>query len=302
MKSTLFAFLLLASVFSAQKVQAQEFYIRAGGGYSGESGKTEFNNADPNGITQIQQSADITVSADGATTNVKALNGTLGDGYKFNLTGGYMFNPHIGAELGINYFHGNKKLIGRFGSPQVRSEENAYIRGVDLMPAIYITPAFAKLNPYARMGVILTGGGKLKIETNVLQPNGGGAGTDIHVTALSEVKSKFSAGFAGAVGVTYPLADKLSLFGEVEFKNFSIKSKSAEIVSYETTAVTNGQANSVPGQQLADLPISEKKFEFSDNFSQGTSSPPNESQPRKIPTQFVNASGAGVNIGVRYTF
>src|SRR5680860_173334 len=178
MKKIVFAFLFSAIAFSAQKTQAQEFYVRAGGGYSGESGKTEFNSADPNGITQIQQSTDIKVSADGATANVRALNGTLGSGFKFNVTGGYMFNPHIGAELGINYFSGDKKNIGSFSSPQIVSSERAYIRGVDLVPALYLTPAFSKLNPYARIGIILTAGGKLDIETNVRQINGGGAGTD----------------------------------------------------------------------------------------------------------------------------
>lgn len=302
MKKIIFTFLFSAIAFSAQKTLAQEFYVRAGGGYSGESAKTEFNNADPNGITQIQQSTEVTVSADGATANIKALNGTLGSGFKFNATCGYMFNPYLGAELGVNYFSGDKKNIGSFSSPQLVSSEKAYIRGVDLVPALYLTPAFNKLNPYARIGLILTASGNLNIETNVRQINGGGAGTDILVDARSEVKSKFSIGFSKVIGVRYPINEKLSVFGELEIKSFSIKSKSAEIVSYETRAVNNGQATLVPGQQLADLPLSEKKFEFNDNFNQSTSAPPNENQPRKIPTQFVNASGAGVNIGVRYAF
>ncbi|WP_166964195.1 outer membrane beta-barrel protein [Yeosuana marina] len=288
-----------ATMKGQEEQKSSGFYLRAGGGIIAQSGKTEFNNADPNGITMIQQSTDI--STDGSTVKVKSLNGTLGAGYKFNITGGYMFNPYLGAELGINYFNGSKETIGKFTSPQLVSEEIAYIRGgVDLMPAIYITPAFKKVNPYARIGVIMTASGTLNIETNVKQIDGGGSGTDILVNAKSEVKSKFSTGFAGAFGVTYPINNKLSLFGEVEFKNFSVKSKSASIKEYVTKAVTGNQSQLVPGQQLADLPTSEKEFLFTDNYTQSATTPVPQNEPRKIPTQFVNISGAGINIGIKY--
>lgn len=300
-KQSVLLFAIGLGLFAITKSNAQEFYIRGGVGFVAESGKTEFNNADPNGLTGIQQSTDITVGADGVA-RVKSLNGTLGGGVKYNLTGGYMFNQFIGAELGFNYFSGSDKTIGKLTSPGVQSEEIARIRGLDVVPAIYLTPGFAKLNPYARIGAIMTAAGKLDIETNVNQTNGGGEGTDIRVRAKSEVESKFSVGFVGALGVTYPIGPKMQVFGEVEFKNFSIKSKSAEIVEYETTAVTNGQAVLVPGQQLADLPVYEKKFIFEDNFSQSTTTPPDENQPRKIPTQFVNTGGIGVNVGIRYSF
>lgn len=123
------------------KTMAQEFYVRGGGGYSMESGGTEFNNADPNGLTKIQQSTDIRVNPDG-TQRIKSLNGTLGSGFKANLTLGYMFNPYIGAEIGFNYFTGDEKTIGKLSSPLMQSEAKAHLKGLDLMPAIYITPAF----------------------------------------------------------------------------------------------------------------------------------------------------------------
>lgn len=300
-KESVLIYAVIIGLFAVAKGNAQEFYIRAGAGFIAESGKTEFNNADPNGITNIKQSTDITVGADGVA-HVKSLNGTLGEGVKYNFTGGYMFNKYVGAEVGLNYFSGSDKTIGKFTSPQLQSKEVAYIRGLDITPAIYLTPGFSKLNPYGRFGLIFTGAGKLNIETSVNQTNGGGAGTDIHVEAESEVKSKFSTGFIGALGLTYPIGKNLHIFGEVEFKNFSIKSKSAEIVKYETTAVTGGQSTLVPGQQLADLTISQKQFIFSDNYSQSTVTPADKNAPTRIPTQFVNTSGIGVNLGIRYSF
>lgn len=286
------------ALVASTKSSAQEFYIRGGAGYSLESGGTEFNNADPNGLTMIQQSTDITVNPDGSA-RVKSLNGTLGSGFKGNVTFGYMFNPYIGAELGFNYFTGEEKTIGKLTSPLMRSEAKAYLEGLDVMPAIYLTPAFSKLNPYARIGLLIPAAGKLHIDSQAYAPDGGGEGVDVGVRARTEVESRFSVGFAGALGVTYPIGPKLHVFGEVEFKNLSIKSKSAEIKEYETTAYTPAGSALVPGQQLADLPKNETHFQFEDEYTEGPEDP---DSPRKIPTQYVNASGIGFNIGIRYSF
>ena len=303
------ALMVCMLTFSTYFTQAQDnntvndskkIYFRVSTGYSFQSGKTEFNNADPNGLTGIMQSTDIMVNADGSSVNVKSLNGTVGAGVKANIALGYMFSPYIGAEMGISYFHGDKTMIGRLRSPQAVSEENTYLRGFDVAPGIFLTPNFKSINPYARMGVIIPIAGELTIETMARKLNGGGPGTDLMVEAKSEVKSKFSVGYFGAVGVNYPINDNLSIFGEVEIKNLSIKSKSAEITEYATTAITNGQSQLIPGQQLADLPEYEKKFEFTDDYNQGTNTAPNQNAPRQIPTQFVNASGIGINVGVRF--
>ena len=285
---------------TSNSVIAQEFYVRGGVGLHGESGKTEYNNADPNGLTNIQQSTDVTINADG-TTRVKSLNGTLGSGFKGNLTAGYMFNKYVGAEISFNYFDGDKKTIGKLSTPEINSEAVAYLRGLDISPAILITPGFDKLNPYARVGALLTAAGKLTIESDVLAINAAGPGTDVKVEALTEVTAKFSVGFVGALGATYPIGKNLSVFGEVEFKNFSIKSKSAEIKEYVTTGISGGNTFLIPGQQLADLPQSEKNFNFSDDYN-GTVLGDDPNQARTIPTQFVNASGIGVNVGIRYSF
>ena len=88
---------------------SKKIYFRVGAGYSFESGKTEFNNADPGGLTGITQSTDVSVSADGSTANVKSLNGSAGAGVKVNATAGYMFNPYIGAELRSTTFMATKQ-------------------------------------------------------------------------------------------------------------------------------------------------------------------------------------------------
>lgn len=247
MKKATYTLTAIVCCMSTITASAQGWYVRAGGGYSGEFAKTGFNNTDPNGITGIEQSTFVTVSADGSTASVEALNGTVGAGDKFFVTGGYMFNPNLGAELGLNYFRGDDVTVGESNSPQVESKAVTHIQGFDLNPAIYVTPAFAKFNPYIRAGLLLTVGGNLTIDTDVRQFDGGGEGTDIVVNAESEVKSRFSVGYSGALGAIYPLNDRWGLFGELEFKSFTIESKSAEIKKYSTLAVTGGQSVPVPG-------------------------------------------------------
>lgn len=293
---------LLILAFIVTQVKAQEFYLRSSAGYSFESAQTEFNDADPNDITGIEPSTNVTVSADGSTSRIESLNGTLGDGFKFNITGGYMFNQFIGAELGINYFHGDETMIGALSSPVTVSEQVAYIRGFDLSPAIFVTPGFEGINPYAKLGLLMTAAGDLTIETSVLRPNGGGAGTDIRVDAEAEVTSKFSVGYVGAVGVLLPVNDRLSIFIECEFKSFTIKSDEAEITSYRTVSISGGQETPVPGEQLSDLSVSEKQFVFEEEFTISNTSPQPTNEPRSVPSQFVNAGGAGLNLGVRIGF
>ena len=192
-------------------------------------------------------------------------------------------------------------MIGRLRSPQAISEENIYLRGFDVAPGIFLTPNFKIINPYARIGLLVPVAGELTIKTMARKVNGGGSGTDIMVEAKSEVKSRFSIGYYGAIGVNYPINDNLSIFGEVEIKNLSIKSKSAEITAYATTAITNGKSQLVPRQHLRDLPVYERNFDFTNDYSQSTTTSPNLSAPRKIPTEFVNTSSTGINFGVRFT-
>ena len=293
------ALFLCINLVDLKSARAQQgLYFRAGAGYSFPSAKTGFSDADPNGLTGILPSTDITVGEDGSTANVKSLSGSLGAGLKATAVIGYMFNEYIGAELGLNYFRGKETLIGRLQAPDFRSQAVAYIRGADISPAIVITPGFEGINPYARLGLLLTVAGDLTIDTSIDRINVDNNGTDLLTRAQSEVMARFSAGYVAALGVLYPINDKISVFGEFEIKSFTIRSKEAEIKSFQTVGVNNGQSDLIRGGQLEDLSISQKKFIFEDEFSSSldTNDP---DQPTVIPTEEVNASGAGFNFGIR---
>ncbi|MBL3655240.1 outer membrane beta-barrel protein [Fulvivirga sediminis] len=292
MKFIPFLGILTLAFFISTVSFGQGFYVRAGGGYSIKASSSQYNDSDPNSITGIEPSTRINVNQDGTT--VESLKGTLGEGFKLGAVAGYMFNQYIGAELGVYYFHGSEQTIGETTTPLSHSIANAYIRGIDVAPAFVVTPGFEGINPYARVGLLIPVAGDLTIDTSVDQMNAGPNGETVMIRAESEVQPKFSVGYQGAIGVLFPVNSGFDIFTEVEFKSVSLRSDEAEIKSFRTTI--NG--NPTPGGQLEDLPMSEKKFIFSDEFKVSE----NENEARTLPTQFVNASGIGLNVGVRYTF
>lgn len=295
--------LFLSAVASmlAITVNAQKFYLKAGGGYILPSSGSAYNNADPNGLTSIQPSTSIAISADGSTATVKSLNGSLGTGCKFGLAGGYQFTKNIAAELAVNYFDGDKILIGKYSSPLANQKEVAYVKGFDISPTIVLRANAKMIDPYVRAGLIFTGPGNLWIRTYVDEPNGGGAGTAIAVRAKTKVDSRFSVGILSAAGVNINLGKRFSIFSEAEYKAFSITSKSAAITDYTTSAINNGVKQNVAGEQLSDLPVYQMNFVFSNTFQQPANTTTIDlTQPRILPTQKVNMSGIGLNIGVTW--
>ena len=293
--------LFAAACMLAVSVKAQKYYLKVDGGYILPASGSAYNNADPNGLTSIQPSTNVTISSDGSTATIKSLNGSLGTGYKFGLAGGYQFTNHIAAELAVNYFDGNRILIGKYSSPLANEREVAYVKGFDISPTIVLRANTKIIDPYVRAGLLFTGPGKLWLRTSVYEPNGGGAGTTIAVRAKTEVKSKFSIGALGAAGINAHLNKRLSIFSEAEYKAFSITSKSAAITDYSTTATNSGVKQYVAGQQLSDLPEYQKNFVFSNRFQQPTNTATIDlTQPRTLPTQKVNMSGVGLNIGITW--
>ncbi|MDX1666522.1 MAG: outer membrane beta-barrel protein, partial [Saprospiraceae bacterium] len=280
-------------------LEAQGFYVRAGGGYAWEAMTNQFNNADPNELTMITPSTETRVSSDGSTLTIEKIHGTLGEGYRYSGTVGYMVHSFIGLELEVTYFKGTETLIGSFDGPGFQSESTSSIEGFDAMPAVILTPGLEKLNPYARIGLLLTVAGDQEINTTVFEANGAGPGTDLRIGAEAEVESEFSVGYAAALGATYPLSDRLSLFGEAKFIAFTIESESASLEEFTTLAEMGGQAQPVPGQQLEDLPVSRKEFVFDDIIRQPAQGSPPPNEPRVLPSQRVNASSIGFNLGIR---
>lgn len=180
------------------------------------------------------------VDASGNTTTTNKY-GTNGAGFNIGLTPGYMFNENFGFELGLNYLLGSKVQV-------LDSEDNSNPLDIvkestisksnqfRISPTFVVTSGNDGLNVYAKAGLILPVAGSTTINQN--RDDVTPIGTTETRTELSS-KGAFSVGFQGALGVSYGISDKLSLFGELKSVSLRIKSKSAKVNSSTTAGVNN---------------------------------------------------------------
>ena len=96
---------------------------------------------------------------DTALSNKEQVNTSLGRGITCEGAVGYMFNNNIGAELGVSYLMGAKTLTKQtlYGSVRNNSLSANMLR---INPSIVIACGFEKINPYAKLGLIV-GFGKI---------------------------------------------------------------------------------------------------------------------------------------------
>ncbi len=67
--------MVLLVVGASVNSYGQKMYVIVGGGFASQAGKTTFINADPNNLTNISPSLDVSISSTGLAT-VKDLSGT----------------------------------------------------------------------------------------------------------------------------------------------------------------------------------------------------------------------------------
>ena len=88
---------------------------------------------------------------------------SLGKGANFGANIGYMFTKNLGAELGINYLLGSKSTAVQKrtdGTDIVNQEISAKI--IQLSPTFVLRGNYAKINPYAKAGLVFGLGTKVK--------------------------------------------------------------------------------------------------------------------------------------------
>ena len=137
--------LLVIACMMTGAVNAQKAYLRLGVG--GGIGLKQYNGESWADETHTNTSDNYVIKSNG-----------LGGGFNVNLAFGYMMSKYVGIELGVNEFIGLSKKT-HYSSTGSSSEysTDSKISGMMLqvVPAIVITPGLEKLNPYARLGLIV---------------------------------------------------------------------------------------------------------------------------------------------------
>jgi opacity protein-like surface antigen len=215
--------------------------------------------------------------------------GTYGSGIPIGLNFGYMFTQHLGFELGFNYFMGSQvtsDIQKSFVGDDVTTTSKGY--QIRVLPQLVIsTGSENKLNMYSKFGLILPVAGQttFKKEGQVFT----GLGT-APILVEGNSTGKFSLGYTGALGVTFNLSDKLSLFGELQFINLRIFSATQTITKYEV-----GGSDIMSTKDKEDL-----ETEFVTSLDEKSNADSNT--PRQELGSSTNYNSLGLNVGVKFNF
>lgn len=245
MKTKLFLLGLLASAMTmagqttnTTDSNKETWYFKLGGSYFIQTAATEFpivSGALPN--TDVYAANGITLIS--RETN----HGSFGEGFRTGLNVGYRFTTRLGVEMGINYFTGKEKTMVKTVNKLVAPGSNTYVTGsaegkitaFDLAPALVLFLGEVKgFEPYTKVGVIVPVHGDLTIETNRTYTAPTGV---TNAYTKEEVLPNPTMGFIAALGTSYKLGKNISLFAELEYRNFTVSGNTKETIEYTENGI-----------------------------------------------------------------
>lgn len=253
MKKSHFIFLFFSFLTFSVSIYslAQGAYIRVGGGYGIGVGKGTVN-------SYFQREIMINVLQQGVfkqdmvnilkikdqDARLEFVNESFGEGGSFGIAGGYMFSGHIGVELEIASLM-SKKIHSRWDIPEeaiiLIDDKRASVFFIN--PSLVVSAGKKGINPYARLGTVVgivpTIRSMEKLQYGIILT------TDVE----EKLKNGVAVGLSTAIGFTYPLGVRLSLFSEIKYTLLNYTPKQREI-----TKVSFNGAEKKP-TELYDFPI-----------------------------------------------
>jgi len=273
--------LILAISLLAGTAFAQKTYLRLGVG--GGMGLKQFM-----GYGWIDE--DEMETNDETYDNIIVKSMGLGGGFNANLAFGFMVSDNVGIELGVNEAISlPKKTKYTYNGDSYDDNYEVKISGMmlQIVPAIVLTPALEKVNPYARIGMIIG-----VLATGKEKYNYTYSGEDEYkATHTADYTSKVSGGIAlgysVAGGVSFNLGEKLAFFAELVFNGLTWAPSKGKY----TEVVVDGV------DQLPDMTTKEKEWTFEKKYDMNEDIP--DGSPDKEPKMSVNLSNAALNVGIK---
>jgi hypothetical protein len=324
LSTALVAFAYSAHAQSTNIDAPSKFYLKVGGGYFFSVSQGQFPDVGQFPPQDIIQVVDP-VTGVTTITSQKVLTGSYGAGGRGGLTFGWNINRYIALEGTFNYFHSQKNLMTKNlttikGTSQVAAmvESHGYVNDIDFAPSVVINPGFEKVNPYVRFGVVVPLWGNLNIETdaNTNTPVAGGNVAQTTIHRKEKINPNVTIGFQGALGVIFPVAHKLDIFVEAEYRNVPVKGKNKEVKEYsaQTNVVNpaNGEVVATSSRGLNDLSEAERKTVYETTLNQSSNTAigtqglqtlyKDNNAPSNDLKSYINIGGLGANAGIRFRF
>jgi len=307
MKKNLFLLGLLvcsmATMAQTEKADKPEsWYFKLGGSYFIQTAATEFPTVGGN------LPLDRTFVG-GKLVSEESVTGSFGEGFRTGITAGYRFNARLGVELGVNYYTSKDKTMAQTRSDVPITPAGVYafksvgqITAFDLAPALVLFLGEHKgFEPYTKVGVLVPIHGDLEITSDAYAPiafsNTGApiAFGDVH--SVDKVKPNPTVGFVAALGTSYKLGKNISVFGELEYRNFTVHGKTKETTEFKV----NGN------DALASRSTSQIHTNYRDRLdinSNNALTNPNgvdKTKPMDELSSYVGISGLGLTLGLKYS-
>lgn len=266
--------ILTVTMLLATVTASAQFYVSANTGYAFGTGEKVLGTS-----TTASGSSD--------------LEGSYGEGVHFGLRGGYMFDSKWGIELNVGYLQGADQEVQKVSVPGVNFNLDARGRayGASVSVVYNVTD-----NLYARAGYLTKLGGKTEAVGNL----------SIDAIALetdftTNFHGKFPSGFVTAIGYKYPIANKWSLFAEVEYLGISVTRNKSEAGDFSGSIA----GNAVTRDQVVQTLTAAAANPALTDLAQGTIlllTDEVQWGENGLPAPDAPYSSIGINFGVTYTF
>lgn len=302
----------MATIAQTEKADKPEsWYFKLGGSYFNQTASTEFPTVGGNAPLNKSYVGGKLVSEESVT-------GSFGQGFRTGITAGYRFNARLGVELGVNYYSSNDKTMAQTTSDMPITPSGVYsfksvgqITAFDVAPALVLFLGEHKgFEPYTKVGVLVPVHGDLEITTDAYAPIAFNPTTgapvafgDVH--SVDKVKPNPTIGFTAALGTSYKLGKHISVFAELEYRNFTVHGKTKE-----TTEFTVNGKDALASRSTAQIHTNYRdRLDVNSNnplFNPNTATPdtkdttrPNDAMDEL--SSYVGISGLGLTLGLKYS-
>ena len=210
---------------------SQEGYFRVGGGYALATAKASLNsylhndNLNGIGIFYVFDNPMLNISVKEGSPVTEVVHDSYGKGIITEISGGYMLHPHMGLELGISYLFGRDVKSSWNLTPlsNVITNGNSRFTSLFLTSSLVISAGNKRLNPYARLGMVF--GLTPKIESELY-----GSSMLLPFYLKDQLTGGIAVGFSVALGFSYPINERMNLFGELVYNAVRYKPRSRQVM------------------------------------------------------------------------
>lgn len=269
--------LLLVAVLVVTAHSFAQLYITAGAGYTAGTPDALL------GTTTLQ-----TPSSLNKTNNY----GTFGTGMNYKLNMGYFFTENLGIDLGFTLLKGPEQIMDSYlyEAARIDATSKATTTAIGFAPSIIY-----KLDNglYGRVGFATKVGGQTDVDIYNKAPRD--ANTYTVTKAKAVVNGKIPIGITTALGYSYALNDKISIFGEAELLSISVNRDKLTYSEFDTSVYLNNGTLAMAGAYTIDNlpPGTTKVTTYTETFT-------NEAGTGL--TTVGSYSSLGFAIGIKYAF